>query len=139
MFSYSFALTGNSSAVYCEAPSNAREYLPCPNEWLDDASFFVDNGLMPGAMIMVHTPEWGFRVSSVGRANLSEAAPIDPGMYFRIGGVSRLMLNTIILQLEHERKLSIYDTIDELLGEGLVPNGDKITLTDCLKMRSGPL
>ncbi|MBN1292339.1 MAG: beta-lactamase family protein [Candidatus Latescibacteria bacterium] len=131
------AITGGSIVFCREEPSNAFEYLPCPDEWLDDANFFVGRGLIPGALIMVHTPEWGYRIGTVGRANLSVPDNIEPGMYFRVGGMTGLMLNTIILQLEHERKLILYDTIDKLLGERLVPNGDKITLSDCLKMRSG--
>ena len=35
--------------------SNVRKFLPCPDEWLTDARFFVDRGLLPGVLIMVDT------------------------------------------------------------------------------------
>ena len=126
------------STVLCEGkPSNARTFMPCPDEWLVDAKFFVDRGLIPSVLVIVETPEWGFRVGAVGRANLSSPGYPEPDMHYRVGGITRLMLTTIILQLERERKITLDDTIDKLLGEGLVPKGDKITLHDCLMMRSG--
>lgn len=120
-----------------EKPSNERPYLPCPAEWLEEAGFFVERGMIPGALIMVESPEWGLRIGAVGRADLSSSDLPDPGMRYRVGGVTRLMLSTVILQLEHEGKLALDHTIDMLLGEGMVRNGHKITLRECLKMRSG--
>ena len=130
-------LAGAGAAVCDGEASNARAYKPCPDEWLDDARFFVDRGVVPGVLIMVESPEWGLRVGSAGYADMSVSLPPDPGMRFRVGEATRLMLTAVILQLEHEGKFTMGDTIDQLLGEGLVPNGDRITLRDCLKMRTG--
>ncbi|MFA6471977.1 MAG: serine hydrolase domain-containing protein, partial [Candidatus Latescibacterota bacterium] len=120
-----------------ETPSNNRQFLPCPGEWLTDAEFYVNHGLLPGLLIMAESPEWGLRVGTAGYADIAASRPPEPAMRYRVGGVTKLMLSTVILQLEQERKLALDNTIDQLLGEGLIPNGYKITLIDCLKMRSG--
>ncbi len=111
--------------------------LPCPEEWLTDARFFVDNGQIPGALIIVDSPEWGLCVGSAGFADISDSTPFDIGMRFRAGEASRLMMTTIILQLEHEKKFQLDDMIDDIIGGGYVPNGDKISIRDCLKMQTG--
>ena len=136
-FAIVFAFAGSLAAPCVGEPSNVRPYLPCPDEWLAEAGFFVDRGLIPSVLILVETPEWGLRVGTVGHANLATSEPPDPSMYYRVGGMTQLMLAAVILQLEHEGKITLDHTIDRLLGEGLVPNGDKISLRDCLMMRSG--
>ncbi len=137
LFAVLILLSVGASVHGAEKPSNERPYLPCPSEWLEEANFFVERGMIPGALIMVETPEWGLRAGAVGRADLSSSELPGPGMRYRVGGVTRLMLSTVILQLEQEGKLALDHTIDMLLGEGMVRNGHKITLRECLKMRSG--
>ncbi len=130
-------LYGGTPAVCEGAPSNLRTHLSCSGEWFKEAEFFVERGLIPGALIVVKTPEWGLRIGSVGYADISTGTPHDPGMRYHVGGVTQIMLSTIVLQLEHEGKVTLDSPIDRLLGEGLVPNGNVITLRDCLMMRSG--
>lgn len=132
------AIIFGSAAALCDGnASNFRTSLPCPDEWLQEAGFYVERGLIPGALIVVETPEWGLRIGSVGYADINGDKSPGPAMHYRVGGVTQIMLSTVVLQLEQEGKLALDQTIDHLLGEGFVPNGDTITLRDCLMMRSG--
>ena len=55
---------------------------------------------------------------------------------FRIGSVTKTFVATVVMQLVHERKLSLDDSIERYLP-GLVPNGGAITIRQLLSHTSG--
>lgn len=126
-----------AAGLHAQEPSNLRAHKPCPEEWLSEARQFVDHKLLPGVLVMVESPEWGLSIGSAGYADLASLIPPTPVMRYRMGGITRLMLTTVILQLEHEQKLVLDRPVKELLGGSIVPGDHDFTLRECLNMRAG--
>jgi D-alanyl-D-alanine carboxypeptidase len=55
---------------------------------------------------------------------------------FRVGSVTKMFVATVVMQLVHERKLSLADTVEQHLP-GLVRNGGDITYAELLSHTSG--
>ena len=122
-------------------PSNVRPYRPFPATWQKTLDALTKNGDIPGAVIIVKSPDWGVRVGTTGVANLATGAPIRPDMQFRVGSVSKAFMAQAILRLEQEGKLQLTAPVLTYLGDNKVaagiPNIDKTTVEDLLQMKSG--
>ena len=90
--------------------------------------------LLPGAMVLLHTPQGDF-VFGYGTTELGVTNPPRAETHFRAASNTKTMTAAVIVQLAQEGKLRFDDPISKYVQD--VPNGDKITLGQLLKMRSG--
>ena len=90
--------------------------------------------LLPGAMVLLRTPQGEFAFG-YGTVELAAATPPSADTHFRAASNTKTMTAAMIVLLGQEGKLRFEDPIAKYV-EG-VPNGDNITISDLLKMRSG--
>jgi D-alanyl-D-alanine carboxypeptidase len=90
--------------------------------------------LIPGAVVLLRTPQGEFMVS-YGTTVLGANSPPRADTHFRIGSNTKTMTAAVIMQLAQENKLSLDDPVSKYAPG--VPNGDNITITELLNMRSG--
>ena len=90
--------------------------------------------MVPGAMVLLRTPQgdvtFGYGTTKFGTENLPRA-----NIRFRAASNTKTMTAAAIVQMVQEGKLRFDDPISKYVDG--VPDGDKITLTELLKMRSG--
>ena len=89
---------------------------------------------IPGAIIGLWGPE-GRYVRAVGAADKATGAPMKADFYSRIGSMTKTFTVTGVLQLAEQGKLGLDDPIGKYIDG--VPQGDKITLRQLARMRSG--
>jgi len=90
--------------------------------------------LLPGAMVLLHTPQGDFAFG-YGATELGGTTPPRADTHFRIASNTKTMTAAVIVLLAQEGKLRFSDPVSKYV-EG-VPNGDDITIGELLKMRSG--
>jgi len=90
--------------------------------------------LIPGAVVLLRTPQGEFTVS-YGTTVLGATSPPSEDTHFRIASNTKTMTAAVIVLLAQEEKLSLDDPVSKYVPD--VPNGDRISITDLLKMRSG--
>ncbi len=90
--------------------------------------------LIPGALVLLRTPQGEFRVS-YGTTLLGANSPPRADTHFRIASNTKTMTAAVIVLLAQENKLSLDDPVSKHIPS--VPNGDKITIAQLLNMRSG--
>ena len=90
--------------------------------------------LLPGAMVLLHTPQGDF-VFGYGTTELGVTNPPRADTHFRAASNTKTMTAAVIVQLAQEGKLRLDDPISKFVQD--VPNGDNITIGQLLKMRSG--
>src|SRR6266508_5511612 len=90
--------------------------------------------LIPGAMVLLRTPQGEFTVS-YGTTLLGANSPPRADTHFRIASNTKTMTAAVIVLLAQENKLSLDDPVSKHIPS--VPNGDKITIAQLLNMRSG--
>ena len=90
--------------------------------------------LLPGAMVLLQTPQGNF-VFGYGTTELGVTDPPRADTHFRAASNTKTMTAAVIVQLIQEGRLSFDDLISKYVQDA--PNGDKITITQLLKMRSG--
>jgi D-alanyl-D-alanine carboxypeptidase len=85
-------------------------------------------------MVLLRTPEgdfaFGYGANELGGTNSPRA-----DTHFRAASITKTMTAAVIVLLVQEGKLCFDDPVSKYV-EG-VPNGDNITISDLLKMRSG--
>lgn len=89
---------------------------------------------LPGAMVLLRTPQGNF-VFSYGATELGGTIPPRADTHFRIASNTKTMTAAVIVLLAQEGKLRFDDPVSKYV-QG-VPNGDDITISDLLKIRSG--
>jgi len=90
--------------------------------------------LVPGAVVLLHTPEGEFTVT-YGTTRLGTTSPPRADTHLRIASNTKTMTAAVILQLAQESSLSLGDPVSKYVAG--VPNGDDITIAELLEMRSG--
>ena len=90
--------------------------------------------MTPGAVVLVRTPDGEFR-DAYGTTTVGGTTPVSFDDHVRIGSNTKPFTGTVILQLAQEGKLSLDDPVSKYRPD--VPNGDNITITQLLNMRSG--
>ena len=90
--------------------------------------------LIPGAVVVLRTPQGEFTVS-YGTTLLGATSPPGADTHFRIASNTKTMTAAVIVLLAQEGKLSLDDPVSKYVPG--VPNGDNITITELLNMRSG--
>lgn len=88
----------------------------------------------PGAIVGVQTPQ-GTWTAAYGEADPFTGAPMEVGMYTRIGSVTKTFTGTVIMQLAEQGRLSLDDPVSMYVPD--IPNGDRITLRMLADMTSG--
>lgn len=121
--------------------ANALPYRPFPATWQKTIDSLVANGGIPGAVVIVRSPDWGVRVGVTGVANLATKQPMSPDMHFRVGSVSKAFFAQAILRLEQQGKIQLTAPVLNYLGDNPtvrgIPGIDGITVSDLLQMTSG--
>lgn len=110
---------------------------------------------IPGAVLAVRSPDGAIWIGTSGYAQIgstvsastaqvSSDIAMSSEMHFHIGSITKTFTATIILQLVDEGKISLDDTIDQVIHEWLpdyfdftIPYIDEITIRNLLEMRSG--
>ena len=90
--------------------------------------------LIPGAVILLRTPKGEF-TATYGTTLIGAISPPRADTHFRIASNTKTMTAAVIVLLAQEGKLSLDDPVSKYIPG--VPDGDKITITELLKMRSG--
>jgi CubicO group peptidase (beta-lactamase class C family) len=90
--------------------------------------------LIPGAVVLLRTPQGEFTVT-YGTTLLGAISPPRAETHFRIASNTKTMTAAVIVLLAQEGKLSLDDPVSKYVPG--VPNGDNITITELLNMRSG--
>lgn len=90
--------------------------------------------LLPGAMVLLRTPEGDFAYG-YGATELGGAAPPTAETHFRIASNTKTMTAATTVLLAQDGKLGFDDPVSKYVDG--VPGGDDITVADLLKMRSG--
>ena len=90
--------------------------------------------LIPAAVVLLRTPQGEFTVT-YGTTLLGAISPPRADTHFRIASNTKTMTAAVIVLLAQEGKLSLDDPVSNYVSG--VPSGDKITITELLKMRSG--
>ena len=90
--------------------------------------------MLPGAMVLLSTPR-GNVVFGYGTTELGTTNPPRADTHFRAASNTKTMTAAAIVQMVQEGKLGFDDPISKYV-EG-VPDGDEITISQLLKMRSG--
>ena len=116
------------------APSFDAELTQKLQTALDSA---VNEFKVPGAVMVVRSPNGATWTGTSGLANLEDEAPMGSDMHLRIGSVTKTYTATVILQLVDEGLLRLDGTIEEKLPDIDVVKGDEITIRQLLEMRSG--
>lgn len=89
----------------------------------------------PGGAFMVAQAGKPVYLKAFGQANLELGVPMETGLVFQIGSMTKQFTAVAILLLEQEGKLSIKDPISKYIPD--YPNGGQITLHHLLTHTSG--
>jgi len=95
---------------------------------------FADT-LTPGAVVLVRSPELGDWAATFGTRTLGGRVSVTLADHVRIGSNTKTWTGTVILQLVQEGKLRLDAPVSRYRPD--VPNGENITITHLLDMRSG--
>src|SRR5438552_6960884 len=90
--------------------------------------------LIPGVVVVLRTPQGEFTVS-YGTTLLGATSPPGTDTHFRVASNTKTMTAAVIVLLAQEGKLSLDDPVSKYVPG--VSNGDNITITELLNMRSG--
>ncbi len=85
---------------------------------------------------LVH-PEWGPVALAAGHANIATKEAMTPSHLTRIASATKLFTATAVMKLVEDGRLALDETLDELLPELSVPNGELITVELLLRHRAG--
>jgi D-alanyl-D-alanine carboxypeptidase len=89
----------------------------------------------PGAAGWVEDERGKLRAAS-GLADLETGLPMEPGLRFRAGSVTKSLVATVVLRLVAQGRLSLSDTVERRLP-GILPYGDRVTLRQLLNHTGG--
>jgi CubicO group peptidase (beta-lactamase class C family) len=115
-----------------EATTNLKPFDPVALQGVVEAT--AKELLLPGAMVLLRTPQRDFTFG-YGATELGGTTSPRADTHFRIASNTKTMTAAVIVLLAQEGKLRFDDPVSKYV-EG-VPNGDDITISELLKMRSG--
>jgi D-alanyl-D-alanine carboxypeptidase len=126
------AIVACSISATAEATTNLKPFEPVALQGVVEAT--AKELLLPGAMVLLRTPQGDFTFG-YGVAELNGTTPLRADTHFRAASNTKTMMAAVIVLLVQEGKLRFDDSVSKYV-EG-VPNGDRITISQLLKMRSG--
>ncbi|MDN5751908.1 MAG: beta-lactamase family protein [Nitrosospira sp.] len=111
------------------------------NELQQELEKILKDTRTPGLSVAImhrDGPEW---IAGLGRADVSDNRPATADTLFRIGSVSKAFVSLSILKLVNEKKLSLTDSVHELVPEVWFENqweaGDPVRVVDLLEHTTG--
>ena len=115
-----------------KATANLKSFDPAALQGAVEAT--AKELLLPGAMVLLRTPQGDFDFG-YGATKLGGTIPPRSNTHFRVASNTKAMTAAVIVLLAQEGKLRFDDPVSKYV-EG-IPNGDNITISELLKMRSG--
>jgi D-alanyl-D-alanine carboxypeptidase len=115
-----------------EATTNLKPFDPVALQGVVEAT--AKELLLPGVMALLRTPQ-GALAFGYGATELGGTTSPRADTHFRVASNTKTMMAAVIVLLVQEGKLRFDDPVSKYV-EG-VPNGDNITISELLKMRSG--
>src|ERR1044072_5944780 len=97
---------------------------------------FVDAWL-PGAFVYIDEADGSSQLYTAGFADLATQRRMTPDSHYRIGSTTKTFTAVVVLQLVAEGRLSLQDTMQDLLPHLRIPNAQELTVEHLLRMRSG--
>ncbi|EAQ77834.1 serine hydrolase domain-containing protein [Blastopirellula marina] len=94
----------------------------------------LQDNAVPGAVVLLRQGDQQW-LQAFGVADLKTGQSMQTDMAFRIGSNTKTMTGVVILQLVQAGKIKLDDKVSQYFPD--VPQGDKITIADLLRMRSG--
>ena len=93
----------------------------------------------PGVVLLVNGPETGEQIFAEGLSNREEETAARTINHFRVVGLTKSFVSTLIIQMVAEGKLSLADTLAAQLPEigANLANSEQITIKQMLNMTSG--
>jgi D-alanyl-D-alanine carboxypeptidase len=116
------------------APANSALKTIDPQTFQAVVDAAADKLMVPGAMVLVRTPQGQFN-AVVGTTELGAQTPPAANTHFRIASNTKTMTAALIVLLAQDGKLKFSDRVSTYVPD--VPNGENITVAQLLKMRSG--
>ncbi|WP_456462918.1 serine hydrolase domain-containing protein [Reichenbachiella sp.] len=112
---------------------------PLPNTVEEQLKDAVDHG-MDGVIVCVNRPG-EIQLYAAGWKNREDQIPADPNALFKIASISKLYIAAATILLISEEKLSLDQTLGELIPEveGKIEYANEITLKMMIQHRSGLL
>src|SRR5262249_14351419 len=133
-------MTGAALACVIGLSSSCTRQRPSALKQIDQAALetrVATSGRelpIPGALVLLRTPQGEFTVS-YGTTLLGATSPPRADTHFRIASNTKTMTAAVIVLLAQENKVSLDDPVSKYVPG--VPDGDKITITELLNIRSG--
>ncbi|MET7685295.1 serine hydrolase domain-containing protein [Streptomyces sp. NPDC005423] len=100
-----------------------------------DLTALMQRRRIPGAVVSIHTPQWGTWTTTLGTRDLRTGKPIATDEHFRVGSITKTFTGTAILELVDEGRIQLDDPVSRYRSG--VPNGRHITIRQLLQMTSG--
>jgi len=125
-------VTGLLWSCTTSQPSALRPIDPAALQAMVEAT--AKELLIPGVVVVLSTPQGEF-TANYGTTLLGAANPPRADTHFRIASNTKTMTAAVIVQMAQEGRLDLNDPVSKYIAG--VPNGDKITIAELLKMRSG--
>lgn len=126
---------GSLIAGVSHTEASATSLKPIDQAALQDTVDTTARELMiPGAMVLLRTPQREFIVS-YGTTQLGAATAPRADTHFRIASNTKTMTSAVILLLAQEGKIALGNSISKYVAG--IPSGDAITIAELLSMRSG--
>jgi D-alanyl-D-alanine carboxypeptidase len=120
---------------FCGTTASATNLKPFdPVALRDTVEATAKELMLPGTMVLLRTPQDEF-VFGRGTTELGGIMPPRADTHFRIASNTKTMTAAVIVLLAQEGKLRFDDPVSKYVSA--VPNGDNITISELLKMRSG--
>ena len=93
----------------------------------------------PGVVLYVNGPGFGEQLFTRGAANRERGTAVRTISHYRLAGLTKPFMSTLVLQMVTEGKLRMDDTIAQHLPElaADIPNSDQVTIRHLLTMTSG--
>ena len=101
----------------------------------------------PGVVLLVEGPGVGQQIFARGLADRAKGTPVRTVSHYRIGGLTKPFISSLVLQMVSEGKLSLDDTLAQRLPDTPAlnadevavhfPHSDQITIRHLLNMTSG--
>jgi D-alanyl-D-alanine carboxypeptidase len=117
------------------ALSSATPMLNFDGAAIDDAvEGVLEETTTPGAVVLLRQGDTEY-LAAYGTRDYGGGDAVTVDDHFRIGSNTKTMTGTVILQLVDEGELALDDPVSNYAPQ--VPNGENITITQLLNMRSG--
>ncbi|MER5870326.1 serine hydrolase [Streptomyces sp. NPDC002044] len=134
------ALSGAPSAPAATAGTSAPAPTPSALRPVDPAAFqsavqkAAEQLLVPGAMVLLRTPQGTYK-ATVGTTERGASQQPTTADHFRVASNTKTMTAALVTLLAQDGRLRLGDPVSAYVDG--VPDGDRITVAQLLKMRSG--